>query len=82
MTTRIARWGNSCAVRLPKDDINKAGFRVDDPVSLLAEDGEIRIVRFRPQRSHRTLSERLGDYAGRLDSSVPDWDGWVGKEVW
>jgi antitoxin MazE len=46
---KIARWGNSAAVRLPTAMLESAHLRIDDPVDVLVRDDEIVIRRQRPR---------------------------------
>ena len=59
-TTKLARWGNSAAIRLSSAMLEAAALEVDDPVELVARDGEVIIRRPRPQ-------VRLDDLLARFD---------------
>ena len=59
-TTKLARWGNSAAIRLSSAMLEAAALQVDDPVELVARDGEVIIRRPRPQ-------VRLDDLLARFD---------------
>ena len=41
MQTRIQKWGNSLALRIPKSFALEAGFAQDSPVELILEKGQI-----------------------------------------
>jgi antitoxin MazE len=46
---RIAKWGNSAAVRLPSAVLERAHLRIDDAVEVVARADEIVIRRRRPR---------------------------------
>lgn len=79
MTTKIAKWGNSYAVRLPKEAIDKLSLREGSSVIVSTESTNIRI---KPTRSVETLGELIS----RIHrSNLPEllaWKGSVGNEVW
>jgi antitoxin MazE len=58
-TSKIARWGNSAAVRLPTAALEQARLQVDEPVEIVARDGEVVIRRQRPRV---TLDDLLSRY--------------------
>ena len=62
MMTKVQKWGNSLAVRIPKALAEEAGREQGKPVDLRYEDGEVRI-RTRGRRRY-VLDELL--------ASVPD----------
>lgn len=41
MRSSVAKWGNSLAVRLPKETAEAAGFREGSPVDIRLEDGRV-----------------------------------------
>jgi len=92
MSTTIAPWGNSEAIRLPKEQLRLVGLERGDEVDLLVnERGHLEIVpkkTFRCGRRRRkvTFDELFKDYGGaRLESESP-WedDTLVGaeKDAW
>ena len=58
-TGKVARWGNSAAVRLPTAVLEQANLGADDPVEIVVRDGEIVI---RPQRVAVTLDSLLAGF--------------------
>ena len=80
MVTKIQKWGNSLALRIPKALAEEAGLERDKPVTVRVVDGEIRIKASRKKRYD----------LDKLLASVPDdfepeeWDIGppVGNEVW
>ncbi len=80
MRTRVQKWGNSLALRIPKAFAEEAGLRADVAVELSLVDGAL-IVRPAPPRSP-TLEELL---RGVTDENLPgEWDTGpaAGKECW
>ncbi|MCL2785835.1 MAG: AbrB/MazE/SpoVT family DNA-binding domain-containing protein [Methanomassiliicoccaceae archaeon] len=67
----IQKWGNSNAIRIPKNILMTANMSENDEVSMTATENEIVI---RKEKRHRTFSERMNGYEGKyvveeLDSS-------------
>jgi len=60
---RIAKWGNSLAVRLPADLVRKLGLKEGDQINLLADGGTLRVQR--QPRADEVL-EGLRRFRGRL----------------
>ncbi len=80
MKTRVQKWGNSLAVRIPKAFAAEAGLGVNDDVELSLVDGALVVKPVRPPAP--TLAELL---RGITDDNLPgEWDTGpaVGKEVW
>jgi antitoxin MazE len=80
MKTRIQRWGNSLALRIPKSFASEAGLREDTEVELSLAKGKliVRAVEAKPP----TLEELL---RGVTDDNLHcEWDTGpaVGKEIW
>jgi antitoxin MazE len=77
MKTKVQRWGNSLAVRIPSAFAEQAGLVQDAPVDILLANDEIVI---RPQRA------RLEDLLARVTPenlhSETDFGHPVGREVW
>src|SRR5450830_748932 len=55
MSSEIKRWGNSCAVRLPRADLEKAGLAINDSVVIVAEKVIITLIKSKKPKSHITL---------------------------
>jgi antitoxin MazE len=80
MKTRVQKWGNSLALRIPKSFAAEVGLRVNAAVELSLVDGALIVQPVNPQTL--TLNELLRDIT---DDNMPsDWDTGpaVGKEVW
>ena len=80
MKTRVQKWGNSLALRIPKSFAADAGLGEDTPVELTLRDGAL-VVRLVPH-APPTLDELL---RGVTDDNLHgEWDTGpaVGKEAW
>ena len=79
MGTKVARWGNSLALRLPRDVAARANLAEGQEVDIEVE-GEVVTIR---RRSPRYGLEEL--LAGVTDENLHDETDWgrpEGKEVW
>jgi antitoxin MazE len=80
MKTRIQKWGNSLALRIPKSFAEEAGLHEDASVELSLAEGKLVVQPILTQPL--TLAELL---RGITDENLPgEWDTGpaVGKEVW
>ena len=81
-TTVIRKWGNSIAVRLPKDSARKFGLR-DGVTVRLVEEEKTRSLSIRPLQSREyTLKELLSRVTPKNRHKLIDWGPPVGKETW
>ncbi len=79
MTTRIAKWGNSLGLRLPKSVTQEAQLDEGDKVDVSVRAGAIVIRPSRPTYSLEELVSRI-TAANRHDES--DWGAPRGRERW
>jgi antitoxin MazE len=80
MKTRVQKWGNSLAVRIPKAFAEEAGLRADAAVELSLVAGALVVKPVAPEPL--TLKDLL---RGVTDENLPgEWDTGpaTGKEVW
>jgi antitoxin MazE len=80
MKTRVQKWGNSLALRIPKSFAVEAGLCANAAVELSLVDGALVVQPVTPEPL--TLDELL---RGVTDDNIPrEWDSGsaVGKEVW
>jgi antitoxin MazE len=81
MQVRIARWGNSLAVRLPKGIAEDLGLTEGQPVDIAVDNGAVSL---RPRRGQVRLSELIAE-ARRLGPAarpeIVDWGPDVGAEI-
>lgn len=66
---KISKWGNSQGIRLSKDDLNKAGFKVEETIDLYVEDNKIILEK---PKKELTLEELFANYDG--DYHPEEWD--------
>jgi antitoxin MazE len=80
MKTRVQKWGNSLALRIPKSFAAEAGLHADAAVELSLVEGTLVVQPI--ARQAFTLDQLLRDIT---DENLPgEWDTGpaVGKEVW
>jgi antitoxin MazE len=80
MQTRVQKWGNSLALRIPRSFALEAGLQVDAAVELSLVEGRLVVQRISPQPLK--LDQLL---RGVTDENLPgEWDTGpaLGKEVW
>ncbi len=79
MRTRVQKWGNSLAVRIPKPFAEGAGLRASTEVEVSLEKGEVRLSPVRPRWRLRQLLSRVTKR--NLHTEV-DLGPAVGREAW
>jgi antitoxin MazE len=81
MQVRIAKWGNSLAVRLPKAITEDLGLVEGQPVDVAVESGAVKL---RPAAARVRLSDLVAE-AKRLGSAaqpeIVEWGDDVGAEI-
>ncbi len=80
MRTRIQKWGNSLALRIPKPFAAEMGLEKDGEVELSVEKG--RLVIEPPAAPSYTLEELLAEVRPSNLHGEIDWGPPVGKEIW
>ena len=80
MRTRIQKWGNSLALRIPKAFALEVGLERDGEVELSVEKGRLVIVP--PSMPSYTLEELLSGVRPSNIHAETDWGPAVGKEAW
>lgn len=63
---QVARWGNSLAVRLPKDLVRELGLQEGDQIDLVKDDGAV-LVRRLPRADE--VLESLRRFRGKLPAA-------------
>lgn len=81
MVTKIQKWGNSRALRIPKAIAEEAGLDFGCAVDLQCVDGEIRIKRAR-KRKRYDLDKMLASVPDDFEPEEWDIGPPVGNEVW
>lgn len=80
MRTRVQRWGNSLAVRIPKSFAAELQLDHDSEVDLALVDGQLAIVPVIP--ATYTLDELLEGVTEATLHGEVDTGAAVGQEVW
>lgn len=80
MKTRIQKWGNSLALRIPKSFANEVGLEQDSPVEVSLEDGKLVIEAV--TKSKLTLRRLLAQVTKDNRHAEFDTGPAVGSEVW
>ena len=78
--TRIQKWGNSLALRIPKSFANEVGMEQDSPVEVSLEDG--RLVMVTIPKSKLTLRRLLAQVTKDNRHAEFDTGPATGNEVW
>ena len=79
MRTRVQKWGNSLAVRIPKPFAEGAGLRPSSEVEVSLQRGEVRLRPVRPRWKLRQLL--IGVTKKNLHAEVESGPA-VGRESW
>ncbi|MFH1486253.1 MAG: AbrB/MazE/SpoVT family DNA-binding domain-containing protein [Chloroflexota bacterium] len=80
MKTRIRKWGNSLALRIPKSFAQEVGLDSDSPVDVLLEEGRLVVVpEIGSQFSLRKLLQQItkDNLHREVDTGTP-----IGEEIW
>lgn len=80
MQTRVQRWGNSLAVRIPKAFAEDAGLREDSPVEISLVEGDL-VVSRSPAGAVTLASLLAGVTDDNLHGEVETGPA-VGSEAW
>ena len=80
MKTRIQKWGNSLALRIPKSFANEVGLEQDSPVEVSLEDGKLVIEAV--TKSKLTLRRLLAQVTKDNRHGEFDTGPAIGREVW
>jgi antitoxin MazE len=80
VTTRVQKWGNSLAIRIPRSCAEGMGLTEGTPVSLEAKNGTLLVQPMRERvPSLSRLLERVTADNIHVES---DWGAPVGREAW
>jgi antitoxin MazE len=80
MKTKIQKWGNSLAIRIPKSFAVQMEIEQNSVIDLSIIDGKI-IVEPKKNKPKYNLTELLRDISEDNIHSETDWGKSVGKEV-
>ena len=80
---KIAKWGNSCGIRIPVNVLRKAEIEINDLVYIEADpDGTI-LINKKPSPKKGTIEYLFKDYSEeRFRTELVDLGEPVGKEKW
>lgn len=81
MQTKIAKWGNSLAVRIPKALVGRSGLAEGESMDIEATE-EGFLLRRRASEEEYTLEELLAQWPEGGKSEEPDWGPAQGEELW
>ena len=79
MTTRIAKWGNSLALRIPKTVAAEANVQDGDAVDVTVENGALVV---RPARRQYSIEALVADITRSNRRGETDWGPATGQESW
>ena len=80
MTTQLAKWGNSLAVRLPKTALQAARLQEGDKIEVqVDESGTIVLV---PSRRWTRLERLVSQIRPENRHQESEWGGRPGGEAW
>ncbi len=79
MRTKVQKWGNSLAVRIPKPFAEGAGLKASSEVDVSLKEGEVRLT---PVRSRWMLRQLLAGVTKKNLHSEVDSGAAVGREAW
>lgn len=80
MKTQLAKWGNSLAVRIPKQVADSARLRKGDLLDLSLS--RRRVIRIRAARSRPSLAKLVRRITARNRHTEIAWGKPVGNELW
>ena len=80
MKTKVARWGNSLAIRLPKDAVRQLDLRDGSPVELHTRDRELIVTA--GSTGDPELDELIAGITPENRHPLVDWGPPRGREVW
>jgi antitoxin MazE len=80
LRTSIQKWGNSAAVRIPKDLLEEAQFNESDAVEISTASPGIIIIK-NTKRKYTDLNEVFEGYNGSYVCREADTGNPVGREV-
>jgi antitoxin MazE len=78
--TRVQKWGNSLALRIPKSFADEVGLQTETPVEVSLDDGKLVITPV--SRPKPTLKQLLAKVTEENLHHEVDTDAAVGNEAW
>ena len=80
MVTKIQKWGNSLAVRLPKSVVTKLSIKQNHRVTVHHDRSRIVVTPIKP--TEITLEEIVEAITPQNRHGATDWGTSLGKEIW
>lgn len=80
-TSKITKWGNSQAIRLPKEILTQANLQVDDMISIHILNGQIVIKKVEKLPHYQPLEKLFANFHGTYEEKEVDWGKSVGAEI-
>ena len=80
MSFKIAKWGNSLGIRIPKYLLEQIQLQEGDEIDISAENNKLIVTPLK--RKKYTLDELLEGMTEKNLHSEIDWGEAVGKEPW
>ena len=81
MSTKVQKWGNSLAVRIPDDVVEEAGFVPGKEVTVKNVRNTVVIAPARAKR-RPTLEELVARITPENRHEAVDWGAPMGREIW
>jgi antitoxin MazE len=78
MQTQIAKWGNSLAVRLPREVVQAASLSEGSSIDVMVEGG---VVVLRPTRPRYRVEDLVVGMTPEAMRDAYDWGPDVGREI-
>lgn len=75
----IAKWGNSLAIRIPKNIVEQTELKEGTAISIDVTDNSIVIT---PKKTEYTLDDLLAGASKEDFEGEYDWGEPVGEEIW
>ncbi len=83
MTTKVQKWGNSLAVRLPKELVKSMDFIPGTTVRFVQKGTRLEIQRVSTTKVKKySLTELVSGITKENKHELYDWGKPMGKEVW
>lgn len=79
MTTKVQKWGNSFAIRIPKGIVKETRLREGSSISFSIEGDNI--ILNHSKKPKYTLDELLKNFDKKTQHESFDWGADVGKEI-
>ena len=80
METKVQKWGNSYAIRIPSSIVKSLNLKINDVLKLVEDDEHIIISLSKDEKI--SLEERFKNYNGEDLSKEFEWDEPIGRELW